>query len=55
MRMESTPQGKPMDKRAADVGKSECRAVMVRIGVQNLPRPEKVLTSYTGVESRERF
>ena len=52
---ESTPQGMPMDKRAGDVGKSESRAVMVRIGVQNLPQPEKVLTSHTGVESRERL
>ena len=34
---ESSPQGMPMDKRAEDVGKSECRAVMGRIGVQDLP------------------
>jgi RNA-directed DNA polymerase len=42
---ESEPQGEPMGIRVRDFGGSECRAVMVRIGVRNLPRPERVRTS----------
>ena len=34
---------------AWDAGKSECHAVMVWIGVQDLPYCESMLTSYAGV------
>lgn len=45
MKMETEPQGEAMvfepvkttGKRVWDLGKSECCAVMVQIGVQNLP------------------
>ena len=37
-----------------DAGESECSAVMVVIGVQTLPYPERVQTSYAGVTGRQR-
>lgn len=49
--MESDPQGKPIGEWAKEVGKSECRSVMERILVQNLPGT-KVSRLPTGVESR---
>jgi len=38
--MESDPQGKPIGKWVKEVGISECRSVMERIRVQNLPGPK---------------
>ena len=43
--VETDPQGQAIDKQAEEVEKSECRLVMRRIGVQNLPRLERVQTS----------
>ena len=41
----ATRKGVPMDAGVWDAGASERRAVMARIGVQTLPRPERGLTS----------
>ena len=38
-----------------DAGKSECLAVMVWIGVQDLPHYESRLTSYAGVSLKKRL
>jgi hypothetical protein len=40
-----TRKGVSVDEGVRDAGGSECRAVMVRIGVCALPRPERELTS----------
>ena len=50
---ESEPQGKPTGMRVWDFGKSECCAVMVQIGVRDLPRPERVQTSEWSFFTRE--
>ena len=52
--MESDPQGEPIDEWVKEVGISECRSVMERIRVQNLPGT-KVSRLPTGVGSRETF
>jgi hypothetical protein len=44
-KVETEPQGEAIVKRVWDFGGSESRAVIVRIGVQDLPWPEKALTS----------
>jgi len=41
---ESEPQGKPKGMREQDAERSECRPVIGRIGIQDLFRPERVLT-----------
>jgi hypothetical protein len=43
-----------MEMPVEDAGESECSAVMVVIGVQTLPYPERVQTSYAGVTGRQR-
>jgi hypothetical protein len=43
-----------MEMPVEDAGKSECSAVMVGIGVQDLPQPERVQTFYAGVTGRQR-
>jgi len=43
------PRGRRTKMPVEDAGKSECFTVMVEIGVQVLPYPEKVQTSYAGV------
>jgi len=40
---------------AWDAGKSECHAVMVWIGVLNLPYCESRLTSYAGVSLQKHY
>jgi len=49
---ESKPQGEPMEVRAWDVGKSECRLVMRRIRVSMLPGT-KVSPRPTGLSLQE--
>ena len=43
-----------MEVPVEDAGKSECSGVMVEIGVQDLPYPERVQTFYAGVTGRLR-
>jgi hypothetical protein len=50
---ETEPQGEAIGKRVWDLGGSECRAVTVRIGVQNLPRPQRVQTSEWSLFTRK--
>lgn len=49
---DSLPQGRPMAVRAWEVGKSECRTVMVRIRVETSPGT-KVSLRPTGLTSQE--
>jgi len=49
---DSVPQGTPMAVRAWDVGRSECRTVMVRIRVETSPGT-KVSSRPTGLTSQE--
>ncbi len=49
-----SPVRESMEVPVEDAGKSECSAVMVGIGVQDLPQPERVQTFYAGVTGRQR-
>jgi len=50
---ESKPRDLPTGLRVKDAGKSECRFVMKRIGIQNLPHAKAEQTSNAGGSLRE--